>query len=229
MSRASSKRTRPPAGPSLVRTVEVLPPSRSDEGTWVLLSAAFVVLCVIYVVAFQRLGGSAGSESTRSMLPFQVLFRDLPSTEQREFRQMQEGFGEAMAERGRSGAWASAEALGATGVPPFAPDVLDRTGLRWSQRRDGLLVQYVGLPAAGSGAPAYMIFVQEPDPVTGEKVDPKAATDEEHQVLRDGTLLHVTYWKRGGAVPSSGVVAEPALQGWSQIRLTNPFEKVEKP
>src|SRR5215470_13060743 len=74
-----------------LRTVEVLPPSRRDEGTWVLLTAAAIVLFVTYVVAFERFGGPAqggASERSKQLLPFQVLFRDLPGSDQRIFRAM---------------------------------------------------------------------------------------------------------------------------------------------
>lgn len=39
-----------------IRTVEVHPPSQGDEGAFAFLTAVFVVLCVIYVVAFERYG-----------------------------------------------------------------------------------------------------------------------------------------------------------------------------
>lgn len=218
------------SGPSAVRTVDVLPPSRSDEGTWVFLSAAFVVLCVIYVVAFQRLGGpgDGATNPQATTLPFQVLFRDLPNAEQRVFRQMQEGLGEAMAARNASGAWPAVEALAGQGVPPFASDVLDKTGLRWTRRRDGLTIEYVGTPA-GAESPAYLILIREPDPVTGEKPTAAATVDEEHQLLADGKLLHVTYWKSGGGSVPQDLIPEPALLGWNQIRVKSPFEEATKP
>ena len=80
-----------------IREVAVQPPSMRDEGTWVFLSAVFVLVCVAYVVAFERFGVAvrAGTPPSTDVLPYQVLFRDLPSSTQRIFRAMQEGALEA--------------------------------------------------------------------------------------------------------------------------------------
>src|SRR5262249_19451862 len=120
-----------------LRTVDVLPPSSADEVMWVFLTAAFIVLVVMYVVAFQTYdaGRSDASRVARSLLPFQVLFRDLPGPEQRVFRAMQEGVSEAVRLRSETGVWPSVATLSAAGVPPFAPDVLDKAGLRWDIRQ----------------------------------------------------------------------------------------------
>jgi hypothetical protein len=225
----SLTRRRPP---QTDRTVEVLPPSQSEEASWVFTTAAFVVLCVIYVVAFQRndlRSGTAEQDPARALLPFQVLFRDLPNSEQRVFREMQEGVLEALRERGSKGSWPRVEALASAGVPPFAQDVLDRAGLRWTLKRDGLIVNYLGVPATQGEAPAFLILVQEPDPVTGEKTSPTTAVDEEHQVLPDGTLLHVTYWKRAAPIAADRTFADPANQGWLQIRVKTVLEEMGSP
>ena len=217
--------------PDRCRTVEVDSPSPADEGGWVLLAAGFVLLGVIYTYGFEReasLGLSAATASAGGMLPYQVLFRDLPAAEQRTFRAMQEGVGEAVRVRDRHGNWPSVDDLAADGVPPFAPDVLDKAGLRWSGRSDGLFANYLGLPSADRAAPAFLIFVQEPDPVTGEKPPPPSVVDEEHQLLADGTLLHVTYWKRPAAGLYAGLVIDPAIEGWAQIRVSTPFEEMAK-
>jgi uncharacterized protein DUF6162 len=212
-----------------MRTVEVLPPSRSDEATWVFLSAAFVCLVVIYILGFQLQqspGGTSGQGAARALLPFQVLFRDLPSAEQRTFREMQEGLAEALQTRGSGGDWPSAESLAANNIPPFAHNVLDKSGLSWTQHRSGLIVEYLGVPTPGTGAPAFLILIQEPEPIGGERASP-AVRDEEHQVLPDGTLLHVTYWKHAdGAVPRA-LAPQPELRGWSQIRVKSPLEELE--
>jgi len=215
--------------PPAIRTVEVLPPSQSDETVGVFLTAAFVVLCVIYTLAFQ-LYGTASSLGDRAgangLLPFQQLFRDLPSKEQRVFRAMQEGQQEAMRARAAEGAWPTVEALAALGIPPFAPDVLDKSALSWAQYRDGLTGNYVGVPAAGTDMPAFLILIQEPPLGGGEQVVP-SVVDEEHQLLPDGTLLHVTYWKRPRESLRPGLVIDPALSGWSQIRVGSPQPPVE--
>ena len=210
--------------PAQIRTVEVVPPSRSDEGTAVALFAGYVVLCVIYIVAFERFPSGADNATTaHALLPYQVLFRDLPAPEQRMFRSMQEGAIEGLAARSSDGAWPAVETLAARGIPPFAPDPIDKSQVRWTRRDDGLLHQYVGVPAL-SGAAAYLISIVEPAPVTGEKAVP-GVVDEEHQLLGDGTLLHVTYWKHFGDVPG-GPIADPAQRGWSQIRVKTPLEEM---
>jgi hypothetical protein len=223
------QRLRPPRAAHL-RTVEVLAPSRADEAGWVLLAAGFVVLGVIYTYGFERQGLRAPGVVTAGsgLLPYQVLFRDLPSAEQRVFREMQEGAGEAVRLRGERGTWPSVDELSTAGVPPFARDVLDKSGLRWNGQRDGLFVNYLGLPSAAGDAPALLILVQEPDPVTGEKPPPPSVVDEEHQVLADGTLLHVTYWKRSAAGLHPGLIVDPAIEGWQQIRVKSPLEELDR-
>jgi len=212
------------------RTVEVRSPSATDEASSVLLAAAFVVLVVIYVYAFERYGGPAPDPGARigsALLPYQTLFRDLPSDEQRRFREMQEGALEAVRIRGESGSWPSVGALASDGVPPFARSATDRRPLRWTLRRAGLVADYVG--AAGEpGQPSFLIHVQEPDPVTGEKPPPPSVVDEEHQLLPDGTLLHVTYWKRAGRPPGEGIIGDPARLGWTQIRVRTLLEEMER-
>ena len=209
-----------------LREVVVQPPSLRDEGAWVFMAGVFVLVCVAYTVAFERVGSAdrTGAPSTE-VLPYQVLFRDLPGAQQRTFRAMQEGALEALPRRAVADAWPAVDALAADGIPPFAPDVLDKAGLRWSLRRSGLLWEYVGVPSAPD-APAFLISIQEPDPVSGEKPVP-GVVDEEHRLLPDGRLLHVTYWVgRTDARPDP--ILDPALRGWKQIRVASPFEEMEK-
>ena len=206
--------------------MEVSSSADGDEEVWVFLTAGFICLCVIYTLIFQLYGGPAAT-TLDTALPYQVLFRDLPGGEQRTFRAMQEGAPDAVRLRGREGSWPTVEALATAGIPPFAPDVLDRTGLRWSRRQDGLVTNYLGA-ASRDDLPAFLILVVEPAPGAGEQAVP-AVVDEEHQLLADGTLVHVTYWKRVGGPAAPGVVADPALQGWSQIRVSSPFQSLEAP
>lgn len=222
---------RQPSSVLELRTVDVLPPSRADEAGWVLLAAGFVVLGMIYTYGFEH-EGARGVDAARGagsgLLPYQVLFRDLPTAEQRLFRAMQEGAGEAVRLRGDTGSWPSVDALATAGVPPFARDVLDKAGYRWSGQNDGLFVNYLGVPSVPGDAPVWLIFVQEPDPVTGEKPPPPTVVDEEHQVLPDGTLLHVTYWKRAAARLHPGLIIDPAIEGWQQVRVKSPLEEMDK-
>jgi hypothetical protein len=206
-----------------------VPPSKRDENVWVFMAALFIVLCVIYIVAFERYGGPASvvtAQGSKGLLPFQVLFRDLPSGEQRAFRQMQEGVVELMAMRGTREDWPPVDELRSQGIPPFAPDVLDKLRMQWTLDRDGLVYEYTGSPTASTLAPAYMIMIVEPDPQTGEKANP-TVVDEEHQLLADGRLLHVTYWKHAPPYPSPGVAPDPARAGWMQIRVKTLFEEMK--
>jgi len=196
------------------------------------MTAGAILLVVIYFSAFQLYrepGSASGPAGGNDVLPFQVLFRDLPGSEQRIFRAMQEGLEEAASRRASAKEWPAVEALAAQDIPPFARDVLDRTQLRWELRRDGLLRNYVGTPSAAPDAPAFLILIQEPDPVTGEKPQlvAGAPVDEEHKLLADGTLLHVTYWKRSPPASGSGIIAQPEVEGWTQIRVASPFAGLE--
>ena len=211
-----------------VRTVEVVPPSIEGELVWLFNTAIFILLVVMYVVAFETLGSrrvvSTGPKD--GLLPFQVLFRDLPTADQRTFRAMQEGVGEAERLRAADGAWPTTASLADAGIPPFARDPLDKSGLRWSEQSEGLVVNYLGVPAGPSQA--YLILIQEPDPVTGEKAPQPGLVDEEHHLLTDGALLHVTYWKNAEPSLRPGVVGDPAMAGWTQIRVTSPFTEMEQ-
>jgi hypothetical protein len=195
------------------------------------MTAGVVVLGVIYTIAFQIYGTGGGAPAAQRVLPFQVLFRDLPGPEQRVFREMQEGLIEAMAARAASGAWSTPEELASRGIPPFARDARDGSNLRWELRRDGLVVNYIGAAEGAAEQPSFLLLIQEPDPVSGEKLGPKPIVDEEHQTLPDAgqTLLHVTIWKKGGPpAPGPGVLESPATVGWTQIRVADPFEALEK-
>jgi hypothetical protein len=210
-----------------VRVVDVVPPAGREEGMWVVLTAGFVVLVVIYVIAFER-EASRATRETRGpeTLPYQVLFRDLPGPEQRVFRAMQEGAVEILALGAARGRWPAVAELAADGVPPFAPDPLDRARLGWQLRESGLVHQYVGVPAERGRSPSFMIAVVEPDPQTGERPAP-GVVDEEHQLAADGRLLHVTYWKRMTDEMPAGTVLDPALAGWMQIRVRSLFEELK--
>jgi len=208
-----------------IRTVTVLPPSQSDEGAWVFLTSGLISLAALYVFAFQ-LYHTPGSveDRTSGAFSFQVMFRDLPSQEQREFRLMQEGFGEAKRRRAASGQWPEVEPLANAEIPPFAQDIVDKSALAWSRRQQGPIINYIGVPTNGTETPAFLILIQEPPPTGGEDPSLTMGVDEEHQLLPDGKLLHVTYWKRSlSTPPSSGPIIDPAMEGWFQIRVGSPF------
>jgi hypothetical protein len=207
--------------------VDVAPPDTGDEAMWVILTAGFVVLLVIYTIAFERQAtmNAAAVRAGSEGLPYQVLFRDLPSPEQRVFRELQEAAIEVLA-RAKNGQWPSIAQLASEDIPPFAPDPLDEARFAWQLREGGLVHQYVGVPTVAGKLPSFMLMIVEPDPQTGER--PAAGVvDEEHQLTADGRLLHVTYWKRmTGTMPSEPIL-DPALAGWSQIRVRSLFEELK--
>lgn len=207
-----------------IRTEEVRPPSPFDEAGAVFLGAMFVVLCVIYTVAFEVYGTAARTTSV-GLLPFQVLFADLPSDDQRTYRQMREGFGEALRQYGRDGAWPASERLARDRVAPFVADPLDRAKLRWQLELDDAGASYVGLPTAPGEFASYQVRIRAPDPRAIERLDAKTALDEEHRSLPDGTLLHVTYWRRDRPPPGGRGGGDPARDGWQQIRLKSLFDE----
>ena len=54
-----------PARPAL-RVEEVVPPSQRDDGSWVFLAAMAIVVCVIYVIAFERGGAVSNRAATQA-------------------------------------------------------------------------------------------------------------------------------------------------------------------
>jgi len=179
------------------------------------------------VIAFERDAASTPDAARApEVLPFQVLFRDMPGPEQRVFREMQEATVEVLSARAARGTWPAVDGLAADGIPPFAPDPLDEARLGWQLRESGLVHQYIGVPATRGRLPSFMIAIVEPDPQAGERPTP-GVVDEEHQLTADGTLLHVTYWKRMTDTMPAEPILDPALAGWQQIRIRSLFEELK--
>ena len=143
--------------------------------------------------------GDACEEATpnkRQLLPFQALIQDRPSTEQRMFRELQEGLLEAETRRADRGTWPAVSSLAGDGIPPFALDPTAKGGqYDWRLMANGTFVNYLGLPQRPD-APAWLLLVQEPEP--GAPPDP-AREDEEHHRLITGVMLHVSTWVRTDA------------------------------
>jgi len=191
-----------------VEVVELRGPSDRGEGTWVLRASAAVAMLSLLCIA--RVGPQA--RAAPQLAPYQVRYVDLAPAERRIAAELREGLAEAERVRIQTGAWPSAAALAADGVPPFAADPL-APGLRWSMRREGLTVNYLG-ESTGDG-PAYLIVVQEPMPGAGDP--PGTPPDEIHHVLPDGTVLHVYSCVRDRAPADAVVTGAPWLTGWKQI------------
>ena len=201
------------------RTDQILPPSVRAESLNVLkAAAAIVVLVAAYLFRPAMFGGAsdtAASSRPSDLLPFQSLVRDAPSTDQRMFRELQEGLLEAERVRARTGRWPEAAVLAADGIPPFAADPTRKGGYRWSTLSQGTVINYVGIPTTAS-APAWLLAIIEPE--AGAPPDP-APNDETHHRLPDGTTLHVSIWQVPESARRSGfaAVALPQNEGWMQL------------
>jgi hypothetical protein len=77
----------------------------------------------------------------------------------------------------------------------------------------------LGVPS-DSGAPAWLVMVQEPDPSGPPEL---FQDDQDHHRLVDGTILHVSIWTRpdGVRVPLKAVQV-PQNEGWTQLYALEP-------
>src|SRR5262249_19087288 len=152
----------------VLRTREVRPPSARAE-TWAVARALFHVAYWSALVLSAEHHASLPPEvpldaaATPAASPFERRFQDLAPVDQRIFRAVQEGVVEAERVRSSTGRWPTAEALGRAGVPPFAPDPLDRARYAWQSVQTGLKADYIGVPAAGSGRECFFVILVEPD------------------------------------------------------------------
>lgn len=200
-----------------MRTLEVLPPSARGETRLVLRAAAAILFGVLFVIGVRSSDRDPdGGPRAGDLAPFQMLFRDATPTVQRMFREMQEGLIEAENTRAATKRWPAVETLAAQGIPPFA-DV--NSSSRWRLLQEGVYAAYVGAPAPGLDAPAFLALIQEPEPGYAETVMPATPPDELHHRLSDGTLLHVSVWFRpDGLVPEDQkAIARPFAAGWTQV------------
>ncbi len=194
--------------------MEITPPSARREAANVLRLAAVILLVTWVYLANTATAPGAGTSGRTNLVSFQKLFRDLGATDQRMFRSLQEGLLEAENLRAGSGAWPKPAALALQGIPPFADDPIAKEKYTWSLHHEGILVNYLGLPAVPH-QPAYLILVQEPTP--GAPPD-RAPNDEEHHRLPNGDVLHVSVWMhdRGGKLPDA-LFGLPEADGWTQL------------
>jgi uncharacterized protein DUF6162 len=199
----------------VIRTVEIRPPSVQAETLNVLKAAAAVVIVVAAYLFWPSSSIADRSASIVDLLPYQKLISEASPTEQRTFRELQEGLLEAERIRATSGRWPDAAALATEGIPPFAIDPT-RKGppYKWTSVRQDWATNYLGVPSDPS-APAWVLVVLEPAP--GEPRDP-APNDETHHRLPDGTTLHVTIWSIPETDRRSGFAALrlPQNEGWTQ-------------
>jgi len=178
-----------------------------------------MTVALMYLIASGATLRDPGTTANRNLMPFQVLVRDRPSTEQRMFRELQEGLLEAETRRSMTGAWPAVSALAADGVPPFALDPTAKGGqYDWSLVQSGALVNYLGIPRQPN-APAWLVLVQEPEP--GVPPD-QTFEDEEHHRLITGVMLHVSTWTRADSRVPARISRSPQAEGWTQLYAVGP-------
>jgi hypothetical protein len=198
--------------------VELL--STRDELVQIVRVAVAIVLGV-WIYLASALGDM--SAARKNLLPYQTVVQNRPESDQRMFRELQEGLLEAERARSVDGAWPDVKALAEQGIPPFATDPTVKSAVfRWQLLRSGSLVNYLGIPDR-PGVPAWLLLVQEPDP--GVPPD-QPFEDEEHNRLLDGTMLHVSTWSYADGLQASGkIVRLPQAEGWTQIYAIGPGRK----
>ena len=200
-----------------LRTVEMRPPSLRVETINVLKAAAAIFLVVAAYVFRPALGPQSGNLQSRpsqfGLLPYQRLIADASPSEQRVFREMQEGLLEAERIRAQTGRWPDVAALEAEGIPPFARDPTQKLAYTWTSVRQDWATNYLGVPSDRS-QPAWVLVILEPEP--GAPADP-APNDETHHRLPDGTTLHVSIWNMPEEKRRSGFAALrlPQNEGWT--------------
>jgi hypothetical protein len=190
---------------SEIRTVLVRPEDGTRE-TYAVIQGT-VLLAIVSLLVGSALGGAP--EAAQVVAPYQRLFRDEPAPLQRTYRDLLSGLEDALRLRGPKGEWPSVQILREELVPPFAgadPDY------RWELRQKAAVLNYLGIPAPGSGKPVFLLLVQQGIPHPGT-----AALDEFHRKGPDGSLLHVGVWTHPNPEVDRGVIFVPEREGWTEI------------
>jgi hypothetical protein len=214
-----------------IRRIELgAPPSAGTAGgrsvarerVTILALAGLVVTIVGGYLLFRSsaLGGAAGA----SLTPFQMLVRDLVSSEQLMYGRLQQGVSEAETVRAQMGRWPEPATLKALpALLPAGDESTPSPAYTWTRTQQGFVVNYLALPSNDDAAAAWLLRIQEPDPNTPLDLAPN---DEVHHRLPDGTVLHVTVWThRFGGRISPAFLLQPELTGWIQL-LTAPVQAV---
>jgi hypothetical protein len=198
-----------------MKTQGIGPASRERFGV-LGLAALIVTLVGVYLALRSSAIDGAGSGT---LLPYQTLVRNLVSSDQATFGDLQKNLIEIETERARTGHWP--EAGGPAG--PASP-----SSYTWIGNREGLFLNYLAIPSDDASAAAWLLVIQEPDPAA---VPDPAQNDEEHHRLPDGTVLHVSIWlhRFGEQVPRD-FVRQPQTAGWAQVLMAprNPVAQTRK-
>jgi hypothetical protein len=185
------------------------------------LAAAVLLLLGVYF------GLRTSVTESGRLMPYQMLVRDLVSSDQAMVAVLKQSLLDAEALRTVTGRWPEAPAV--TTLPKTAPGgeaSLPATAYSWKRSSVGVVTHYLGLPAADASAAAWLIVIREPEP--GVPTD-SAPNDEEHHRLTDGTVLHVSIWThRFGGQLGPAFVAQPEAAGWTQL-LTAPLNPLAQP
>jgi hypothetical protein len=153
-----------------------------------------------------------------TLMPYQMLVRDLVTSDQAVFDQLRASLAEAESIRASAGQWPEASTVRAL---PAAVSASGSTApYNWRRTQRNIIVNYLGLPAGEASAAAWLIRIQEPDPAVPAD---SAPNDEEHHRLPDGTVLHVSIWThRFGGQVAPDFFPKPEIAGWTQL-LTAPL------
>ena len=210
-----------PMTAAAVRRVRVEPLSARAELTSVVRAGMVIVVASWMFLAADSAKLRDGGGTNQNLLPFQVLVQNRPSSDQRMFRELQEGLLEAEARRTTTKSWPDVSALAADGIPPFAFDPTAKGAqYDWTLIKSGTFVNYLGIPRQPN-APAWLLLVLEPDPAAPP--DP-AREDEEHHKLTTGEMLHVSTWTRADGRVASKIVRTPQGEGWTQLYAVGPAQ-----
>ena len=191
------------------------------------LAVAALIVVVIGLYLARSTARDALSDDRAGLLPYQKFARELPSSEQHTFRALQQALLAAERSRASTGLWPEPAAVVANGVSDGAEQFVtdaDNHGLasEWRLVQKGLFTNYLGVPAEPA-TPDWLVFIQEPDP---NGAPDRAPNDEEHHRLPDGTVLHVSVWRRHLTSPVSGdLIVQPQLTGWTEIVSVVPLSQ----
>jgi hypothetical protein len=180
----------------------------AGERTRILVLAGLIVGGIALYVIFRPVDDV--TNGTKNLLPYQVLVRTLPESDQNIFRAIRQGLLAAESERARLARWPEPSILALSGVAPFS----DEQRFHWQRFSQGVTINYLASPTDPS-ALAWMLTIQEPEP--NAPPDP-APNDDEHHRLPDGTTLHIYVWMhRYGGNVTPDFVAQPQASGWTQV------------
>ena len=217
---SAARQGAPPRGDALR---PVASPSARGETCAVVRALAIVGTLALLWISRGTLGGGAGDAAELGFAPWQRAFATLAADLQRDLRELHEAGEEAVRWRGDRGSWPAPAELAADSIAPFAP----RPGAppRRFERSDApYLLQYLG---HADGVRSLLLQVMEPRP--GENEGEGGAPlppDEQHRVLPDGKVLHVSYWvgptPQDDRAPRGAFLADPARHGFEQVLFGSP-------